>query len=669
MLRNLLLILLCLGTMSAITAQDYQDDFESYDVGAYIGVESSAFTTWSGTTGTTEDAKIVDSKAKSGEKSIYFYSTAMGPQDVVIDFGQKYTTGVFNLKFDIFVTENTSAYWNFQQETTIGTTWAGNAYYRNDNTLSIDAGTEVINTPFQPGEWNSVEYDIDLDNNEWIIRINDVCVGTLLAPAAVASLDIFPLTQNSTASEFWIDDVSFDYTETMVEKELDVVLSGVSSSGPAFVGSSVGLQASITNTGTVKVDEVELLYSIDGGSGSSETFSNIDLEPGETYLVELADALNPNQGVNVVDLNISMVNGLGSDDVACNNNVVTGVIGIKLADDKRVVVEEATGTWCTWCVRGHVFMERMEEKYADRFIGIAVHNGDPMAVEEYDSYVGSFPGFSGYPNAIVDRSSVVDPSGLEVPIVTRVQMDVKSTFEITATYDPDLKELVPTVTVFAKEDIPSTYRLVVVLVEDDVTGTSSGYNQINAYAGGGNGEMGGYENLPSPVPASQMVYEDVARALFTPANGMAVGEKIEAGQSKEFTFGVELTDEMETEHLRIVAFLAQPSPVRQIDNAFEVHFEDVVISNSKDFDLDIAVKVFPNQARDITNITLDLGNSGDVEIQLFSMSGQLISSRAYGTLSGKQVFTVDAENLTNGIYSAVISVDGKKINKKIVVSH
>lgn len=668
MMKHLLTLLFIAASFSYVTAQSFSDDFEGYDVGSYVGNNAAEWTTWSGATGGTEDAQVVDDKANSGSKSIYFYSTGQGPQDVVLDFGAKYETGVFNLGFSIFVTENTSAYWNFQQETTIGTTWAGNAYYRNDNRLSVDAGAEVMNTPFNPGEWNKVEYNIDLDNNEWIVKINDVCVGTLLAPAAVASLDIFPLTQNSTASEFWIDDVSFDYTETMVEKDLDVVLTDLASVGPAFVGSAADIGVTIVNTGAVMVDNIELALTIDGNL-SNESFSDLKLEPGQEVDLSFADALDAKQGVNIVEMGISSINGLGSDDVPCNSNVVTGISGIKLAEDKRVVAEEGTGTWCPWCPRGTVFMKLMEDTYDDRFIGIAVHNGDPMTVPDYDAFVGAFPGFTGYPGVIVDRASVVDPSGMEAPIVSRLQQEVNSTFAIQATYDEELKELVTTVTVNAKNDLPSNRRLVVALIEDGVTGTGAAYAQANAYAGNNNGPMGGYENLPSPVPASQMVYDDVARALFTPANGMALGEEITAGSSMNFTFGTTLTDEIDTENVRIVAFLALPSPVRSIDNAFEVSFEEAILADNKEFEIDIAVDVYPNPTGDLTNIALDLGNSAIVEIQLVTMTGQVVSSRNYGNLSGSQIFTIDAANLTNGMYNAIISIDGKKVNKRIVVSH
>jgi hypothetical protein len=68
--------------------------------------------------------------------------------------------------------------------------------------------------------------------------------------------------------------------------------------------------------------------------------------------------------------------------------------------EKNVVIEEGTGTWCGWCPRGAVAMEYMYDTYPTRFIGVAVHNADPMTVTEYDDGAN----LSGFPGCNVDRA-------------------------------------------------------------------------------------------------------------------------------------------------------------------------------------------------------------------------------------------------------------------------
>jgi hypothetical protein len=74
-----------------------------------------------------------------------------------------------------------------------------------------------------------------------------------------------------------------------------------------------------------------------------------------------------------------------------------------------VVYEEATGTWCGWCVRGHIGLKDMEHYHPDgSWIGIAVHNADPMVLAAYDTALASF--ISGYPSGAINRNPAeVDP--------------------------------------------------------------------------------------------------------------------------------------------------------------------------------------------------------------------------------------------------------------------
>lgn len=75
---------------SGLLAQaSFSDDFESYTAGGYLAGQSSDWTTWNNKPGTTEDVKISDADAHSGQNSIYFSSNSAdgGPSDVIKKFG------------------------------------------------------------------------------------------------------------------------------------------------------------------------------------------------------------------------------------------------------------------------------------------------------------------------------------------------------------------------------------------------------------------------------------------------------------------------------------------------------------------------------------------------------------------------------------------------------
>jgi hypothetical protein len=90
-------------------------------------VSPARWVTWCNTPGSTEDAPVVSERANSGSKSLKLFNTnpAVGPMDVVLRFGQKYSTGNFSYQMYMFLEEGKAAYFNFQRENSIGTAMAG----------------------------------------------------------------------------------------------------------------------------------------------------------------------------------------------------------------------------------------------------------------------------------------------------------------------------------------------------------------------------------------------------------------------------------------------------------------------------------------------------------------------------------------------------------------
>jgi hypothetical protein len=126
MKQTFLILAGLLLTAPIATAQLFSDNFDNYAAGSYLGPQSTAWSTWSGTEGGTSDVTITNNNAASAPNSIYFSSTAAGggPQDVVLNFGQLYNTGIFTLSADFYVNAGKGAYYNIQGSQTIGSIWA-----------------------------------------------------------------------------------------------------------------------------------------------------------------------------------------------------------------------------------------------------------------------------------------------------------------------------------------------------------------------------------------------------------------------------------------------------------------------------------------------------------------------------------------------------------------
>jgi hypothetical protein len=365
-----------------------------------------------------------------------------------------------------------------------------------------------------------------------------------------------------------------------------------------------------------------------------------------------------------IDVTITNVNG--NADVNPDNNVNSDILFNTVSQQlvKKVLIEEGTGTWCGWCPRGAVSMDYMKATYPDNFIGVAVHNGDPMTVAEYDNGAN----FSGFPGCNVDRV-MLDQSvsqtalvnyfnarkNLVVPASVAIQMTSANagdlTFEVTSIFK----------TVYAAADL----RLGVIIIEDDVTGTASGYNQTNYYANNAAGVMGGFEALANPVPAADMHYNHVGRALLGGYSGLAgsVSASITDGmvETEQFTYTVPSTSNIA--NMYAVAVLVDQTN-GEVLNADKIWLSKAGLNN---LNLNNYFSVYPNPATDILTVDFEATNNDDYAVSILDLQGRVVSSQNLSALNGAQKVTFDVNNLAKGSYVVTVSSNGMTSTKNVVI--
>ncbi|NNK89631.1 MAG: Omp28-related outer membrane protein, partial [Saprospiraceae bacterium] len=430
----------------------------------------------------------------------------------------------------------------------------------------------------------------------------------------------------------------------------------------------------ISNEGSETISSVDLGVTVNNMQ-IQESYDNLSILPGGSELIDIDASVILERGANTVNLQILKVNGMDADENLCNNIQNIVLEGFTPADKKKILVEEGTGTWCQWCPRGDVFMNLLTERYPDHFVGVAVHNRDPMEVPAWDDGLTGWPGFTGFPSVVMNRESVMDPSAMEPAFVTRVQGSPIAYLTHGAEYDAFTRELIIDITTHFNYDLQGDeLKLFVGLTEDNVTGTTSGYNQANAYAGGGSGVMGGYELLPTPVPASQMVYNHVGRYMFTPYAGMEgayAGQEIKTGSSITHRFTYTIPDQFNHENMHIVSAFVTPPP-GVVDNAQSTTIEEAVsegLTSTIDVEIDNSIEVYPNPLTSVGHIEMDFEEPTDVRMEVTDLTGKRIASRNYGKVSGKQIFPFDGTRLESGIYFLKLFSGDRFTTKRIVIAH
>ncbi|MFN4911702.1 MAG: Omp28-related outer membrane protein [Flavobacteriales bacterium] len=654
----------------SINAQLFSDNFDSYPVGQYLGPQSLTWSTWSGSEGGAEDVQITNNNASSAPNAIYFSSTSAngGPQDVVLKFGQLYTSGIFTLQNKFYINAGKTGYYNIQGALTIGNLWALN--------VNMDAGQLIIddgNTPnlvvtsYPEATWFELKIEANLTLHVWKAYINGGLVGTWINGVnTVASADFFPV-QNT---QMYVDDVQFDHVPFTVPA-LDAMVADIDM-GAELATQSGTPTVKIVNGGSTAITsmKVDLTYN---GSTTTQTVTGINLATAGIYTVSMPSTVLVAGSLPVTAL-VYEVNGGAGDNTPTNDMLSEQINPVVPAPGKMVVGEEATGTWCQWCPRGAVFMDLYETKYQDFWAGIAVHNGDPMTVAEYDTGIGSLIG--GYPSALVDRMGDVDPSGMSSDFFTRLQTAPKATLLNGANWDPNTRVLNVSVRYTFSSGANGNYKSACVLTEDDVTGTGAGWSQSNAYAGGNNGTMGGYESLPNPVPASQMVYNHVARAIAPSFAGMSgiFPASINAGDVHIVNYTFTLPAGWDENQIHIVGMLIDSNG--KIDNAGSA---DIVTAVNNGYETGINVGIAevlsetktltlaPNPAYGSASVLLQLKAESDVSVYVSDLNGKAMLRGEYSNLSGAQSIGLNLNGLAAGIYNVQVWINGTMYSEKLVV--
>ena len=243
-------------------------------------------------------------------------------------------------------------------------------------------------------------------------------------------------------------------------------------------------------------------YSVDGQYVGEKTAECSLPEIGDTHTIELP-LPNLALGAHTYSAEITSINGKPQTNVIkAEGNLEV----LKYVMYRTHVIEEKTGTWCGYCIRGLVAMREMRKNHPDRFIGIAVHGEDSYATS---SYAQLLTRGGGYPSAFLNRIRTIgtEPSEMENAFKKADEL-AECEVKIIGIEYTDLSHNSVNIHMRYRVDRDHDkidYRLAIVTMEDYL-----GDTQANYYAGGGMGPMGGFENMGSYVWVELM---DVARDI------------------------------------------------------------------------------------------------------------------------------------------------------------
>ena len=306
--------------------------------------------------------------------------------------------------------------------------------------------------------------------------------------------------------------------------------------------------------------------SADGVEGSVPT----NLEESKAYKYEYEFSLPTNvSNKNNIRIVTLLINGDTGEIENADETPITSEYEIQYFE-RKVVMEEATGTWCGWCVRGLETIERMKKEYPDNFIAIALHYSDQMAnAVNYEPIQGLF---SSYPSCIFDRSrnGTSDVSIYSAESMVNSKKDnAIAKISATASYDDASHSTVSikTETTFGFRASNAKYRIAYVVLEDKV----GPYSQNNSYSGGSLNSDNYMYDWSLKNSTVSLLFNDVARGIYGSAEGVegSVPTTIEESKAYSYEYKLTLPDNIQDKNnIRIVTLLID-GETGEIENADE----------------------------------------------------------------------------------------------------
>jgi hypothetical protein len=532
------------------------------------------------------------------------------------------------------------------------------SYFYDLSYQGVNEDGEVVVSTDGGSTWTSV-YTVPANTGSWQTDLVD-----LSAYAGNASVQVgFKYNDNGGwLYGFAIDDVLIFAPQQGTDLAITSTIVGKNDPRPVFAGYSkyltglpLQVKTSLTNNGTTTITSFDYSWT-DGVNTNNQSLSGLSIAPLATYDIIATVPYTTLAGGTNISTTVSNINS-GTTELSTSNNTASfDVEGVTAHPDRKFFAEEATGTWCQWCPRGAVFMDYMRATYPNQFVGVAVHNADPMTITAYDAGMGGLIG--GYPSVVPNRMAEVDPSQLEGSFLDLISVAPDAVISGTGTVNSTNNAINIDLSATFSAALSGDYRFMAVVVEDSVTGTGSTYNQSNAYGNNANGPMGGFEAFGTSVPAAQMNYDFVNRALLGTFNGQtgSIPATIVAGTPYTYSFTATSAAAWDKAQLSVAAVVINAG-TGEVVNA--VKFPLTITTGLNDVNNALAGSFVYVTGNDV-NLSLQLTKKSDVTINITDVTGKTVLTQQLNNVNKGDKFAWNVASLAEGMYNlTATSADGK----------
>ncbi len=669
------------------------DNFDSYVTTKKLGAQTpppAHWSTWSSTANgvsiAAEDGIVSTEQAASAPNSMKVFSTTgAGPQDVVLELGNK-TTGRYSLKWKWYVPVDKDGYYNFQNATPIGAgDWNLEIFFDKGGKGRTVAATLVPFTfTFEHGKWLNIEHIIDLDNNLFKMYIDGKIVGSMAWTKNLGGIDIFGGT---TTSLMYMDDLEYVKLPSAVFNadvcDVAVDLSPYFGGAPNVAQTS-GLQDNTPATASIFDPNPSCFQDLSVDKSMWYTFSG----NGNRYHIETVkcNATNYiNYGPNPADQGDTQMALFSGNDCAnllpvdCNEDIsastsnfasaidiqtVNGTNYFMMIDGFNTGTQTASGEYCIQITRvPDVLCAAGKVGTADGEAFACFGDAVSLSLSPANTVIPNVGPVYGVSWAI---SSAPIPAGTWPPTLG----GAGGIF--TGSYNTIQDVWAPSPLNNSSNALFPTGQAVYFtpVVVGGATLTDPAVNSFMSNLNITNGCFFVGESVKVFLMPDASTFDPISGAIVQ--NGLTLDLTPDGGPAAEYGdpsfFVFQWSNGATTEDITITT--GGNYSVTISDASGCPGIDPVVISttNSSDPASVKSLVLSPNPTTGAFNLMLNLETPSDVRAEIVNSIGQVVRTMDFGKVSNINQ-KLNLENVADGTYFLHINIDGQKTYRSIVVAH
>ncbi len=469
------------------------------------------------------------------------------------------------------------------------------------------------------------------------------------------------------------NDMLFGYDmSSLLPDSFDVAMDILDIPTSSLTNNALQVKGNIINKGMITLTSFDLYYSINGGQVVSQNLTGLNVPFGQTYSFTHDTVWTPSiSGDHIVEVWANNPNGM-QDQFGANDTLIAEVSVVDSAAFKRVLIEQATGAWCGFCPDGSYVLSQILAANPTKVIGVAIHNGDGMAFANGNTVNSTYA--QGYPNGYVDRVLFPDQEAVGISrgvwaakAQKRMAELVPVEVEAQNVYDPANRRITIDLTASFYSNASGDYRVNAYIVEDSVTGSGSGYNQVNNY----NTTVGHpYYGAGNPIIGYN--HRHVLRAMLGGSWGSAgvIPSTINKYDvfTKQYTYDIPGT--VNPNRLAVVVLVQKYNTninKRAIINAARYSLGVIDGINKLEHSGEL-LSLFPNPTQDIATVEFMLTRPSEVNIEVYTMMGAKIMTQSLGNLpAGEHLHQLVVSNCSPGVYILKVHIGSNVTTQKFTV--